>query len=380
MFVKTVRKGSLVKFCILAGCVAAGWGLLTWPQAASAGISRGLAICSGVIIPSLFPFLVLSGVMIKSGVGDAMGRRLERLTRRIFALPGCCATAILMGMIGGFPTGAAAVGELVACGDITPAQGRRMMCFCVNGGPAFIISAVGVGMLGSAARGAILYAAHIAASLIIGICCGMTAPKEERECRAVSRKNVKIKRGESPASAFVGAVSDAGRVLAGMCGFILLFSAVLSMLDGMGISDAITAMAPHGAASIWRCIVPGFLEVSCGSLEAAAAGELAPLVLGMVMGWGGLSVQCQISSVLRGRGLITRRFFAFRMIHALLAGLLSLALFMYFPFSVDAPAMSVLQSTGITEAVIVPASASVAVSIAMLAVCASAMLAADSAN
>ena len=375
MFIKTVRKRALVNFCILAGCAAAGWGLLTWPQAAAGGISRGLAICSGVIIPSLFPFLVLSGMMIKSGAGDAIGRRMEWLIRRVFALPGCCATAILMGMISGFPAGAAAVGELVAGGDITPAQGRRMMCFCVNGGPAFIISAVGVGMLGSAARGAILYAAHIAASLIIGICCGFAAPKGER--RAVSRKTVKIKRAESPAAAFVGAVSDAGRVLVGMCGFVLLFSAVLSVLDGMGVSDAVTAIAPRGFAGVWRCVVPGFLEVSCGSLEAAAAGELAPLILGMVMGWGGLSVQCQVSSVLRGRGLITRKFFVFRIIHALSAGLLSLALFRYFPFSVELPAMSVLQSAGVAEAVIIPVSVSVAVSTAMLAACLAAMLATE---
>ena len=44
-----------------------------------------------------------------------------------------------------------------------------MLRFCVNAGPAFIISAVGAGMMGSVRMGAVLFAAHILASLLLGI-------------------------------------------------------------------------------------------------------------------------------------------------------------------------------------------------------------------
>lgn len=69
--------------------MAAGAALLVWPQAAAGGVSRGLSICSSVIIPSLFPFLVLAGFLVRSGISAAIGRRLEGLTRALFGLPGC---------------------------------------------------------------------------------------------------------------------------------------------------------------------------------------------------------------------------------------------------------------------------------------------------
>ena len=59
MFVKTIHKSSLKNgglFLLMAGAAMA---LLTWPQAVAGGVSRGLSICGTVIIPSLFPFLVL---------------------------------------------------------------------------------------------------------------------------------------------------------------------------------------------------------------------------------------------------------------------------------------------------------------------------------
>ena len=60
MFVKTVRAAHLKMGGLLLLILAAGAALLVWPQAAAGGVSRGLSICSGVIIPSLFPFLVLA--------------------------------------------------------------------------------------------------------------------------------------------------------------------------------------------------------------------------------------------------------------------------------------------------------------------------------
>lgn len=71
---------------------------------------------------------------MRSGISAALGRRLEGVTRALFGLPGCCAPGILIGFIGGYPTGGMAVGELVESGQITGEEGRRMLRFCVNGG------------------------------------------------------------------------------------------------------------------------------------------------------------------------------------------------------------------------------------------------------
>ena len=142
---------------------------LVCPDGIGEGIHNGLTLCATVILPSMFPFMVLSAFLVKSGLALRIGRVLEKPTRLLFGLPGCAATAILMSMIGGYPVGAKAVSELKESGELTESQCSRMFCFCVNAGPAFLIFAVGSNMLGSVQVGVILYASQLIASLLIGI-------------------------------------------------------------------------------------------------------------------------------------------------------------------------------------------------------------------
>ncbi|HIW72725.1 MAG TPA: hypothetical protein H9684_00220 [Firmicutes bacterium] len=365
MFIKTIRKSTLTACALLAACAGAGAALLAWPEAAASGISRGLSICSSIIIPSLFPFLVLAGFLVKSGLSEALGRRLERPTRFLFGLPGSCAAGILVGFIGGYPAGGIAVGELVERGTITRAQGRRMLCFCVNGGPAFLISAVGAGMLGNVAYGGMLYAAHIAASVLLGILLRLFDGGKE----ATERPQAPALPRPSPAAAFVEAVNASCRSMLYMCGFILLFAALLALADGSGLTAAVERglSRPLEAlgleTSLAGCLLPCLLEVSCGSVEAAHAGAASPLLLGMTLGWGGLSVHCQVAASLQGKGLVGRGFFAARALHALLGGIFSVLLFRYVP--VEA---AVFRSSA--EALIAPYSSSAGAAVALLAMCA----------
>ena len=78
MFIKTIHKSGIQTFGLLLVIAGAGAALLAWPGAVATGVSRGLSICSSVIIPSLFPFLVLAGFLVRSGVSQSLGRRLER--------------------------------------------------------------------------------------------------------------------------------------------------------------------------------------------------------------------------------------------------------------------------------------------------------------
>ena len=60
------------------------------------------------------------------------------------------------------------MGELLKSGSITRREAGRMLLFCVNAGPAFVVSTVGAGLLGNARYGVVLLAAHMLASLTIG--------------------------------------------------------------------------------------------------------------------------------------------------------------------------------------------------------------------
>ncbi len=296
------------------GIVCGGAALLLRPEAVAGGISRGLTVCSSVIIPSLFPFLVLGSLLSKSGVAAAIGSRLERITRRLFGLPGCCAAGILLGFIGGYPAGGAVAGELLRSEQITRDEGQRMLRFCVCAGPGFIISTVGAGLMGSSSFGAVLFAAHIAAALLLGI---VGAPKDRRHhtpTHTTRRPPLSL------SQAFVDSVTAACQSLLSMCGFILLFSGLLALLDT-------TTGENRVASALLACL----LEVSSGCVAAANLGALSPFVLGFAVGFGGVSVHCQLASSLVGTGALTPGFWLARLLHGGLTAILTLLLLRLIP-------------------------------------------------
>ncbi len=298
-------------------CVA-GAAIFLFPDAAASGASRGLSLCGAVIIPSLLPFLVLFGTFMRSSLCDTAGRWLSRPTMWLFRLPGCCGAPILLSMVGGYPAGAAAVGQLLQTERITENEAARMLHFCVNAGPAFAISAVGAGLLGDTRVGALLFAAHLLAAFAIGIVQGRFSPRPQKKKTAPDT-------ALPLAAAFTGAVNSATLALLYMCGFVILFSVVLSMLDGSGIAAAIEQLC--GIPSL----LSGLLEVSCGCVQLAGEGTPSMFLLGFFLGFGGLSVQCQVRALLQAHPAALRYFFTFRLLHGLLGGGLSALLYRVIP-------------------------------------------------
>ena len=107
----------------LACAAAALAALLAWPEAAAGGIRQGLGVCAEVIIPSLFPFFVLGSALSELAVPERLGRRLAPLMRA-FGARGEAAAPLLMGLLGGYPLGAAGVASLRARSP-RPARGGR---------------------------------------------------------------------------------------------------------------------------------------------------------------------------------------------------------------------------------------------------------------
>lgn len=309
---------SVKRWGMLAVCVAAAMLLLLCPQAVQTGVRRGLAVCGELLIPSLFPFLVLAGFVIRSGLAGGIGRAASPLMRRVFGFSGSAAAAMIIALIGGYPAGANAVAQLCEQGEIDQAEGRRLLRCCVSAGPAFIIGGVGVGMLGSAKAGVLLLIAHWVSFLLVALVeRGKPVP-----CRCAPSPAVSV------GAAVADSVNAAASSLLSMCGFVLLASGLLSLTDALGAAD----LPP-----IWRCLFACIMEVSTGCVEAAGTGRLTPFWLGAALGFGGLSVHGQIAARTASLKLVDRGFWRARLLHALLGGCLSLLLFWkWYPVGVQA--------------------------------------------
>ncbi len=321
MLIRVYRRESVTRTAVLLSFVLMTVWFISRPQALATGISRGLSVCSGVIIPTLYPYMVLAGALTDSPVCRNPGRLMEFVTRRVFGLPGCCGPAILLGILGGYPAGALVIGRMLECGQIRQEEAQRMTCFCVNAGPGFILSTVGSGLLGSTKAGVLLFIAHAGVSLILGILLGNGHRHKEDSDTPLPLP---------PTRPIAQMVADTCRGLLTMCGFVVACAALLSLLESSGV--ALWLQHRTGvAAGRWSAGIAALLEVNCGCIALAGTGEWAPFWLCVCMGWGGLSVQGQLMAAVGDRRVFGRRFWCYRLLHGILSGGVALALFRLFP-------------------------------------------------
>lgn len=307
---------------LLAGLGAMA-ALMFCPETAADSARRGLRICGEMLIPSLLPFFVVSALLRAWGLPGVLGRLLGGVTARIWGMSGAGVSAFLLGITGGYPLGAAAIGQLRRDGGISREEAQRALCFCNNTGPAFLIGAAGAGVFHSSGIGLLLYGAHVLAAVMIGM---VTAPKQRIPAPA-ERTYISI---AGFSEALTDAVKTSVETLLTVCGFVVIFSVMTGLLQDEIFKAAgwISAHIGMELTSV-KALLTGVLELGggLGAMEGLSptAGNLA--LASFLIGFGGLSVQAQSAAVLRGTDLrLTFPFFC-KLAHGVLSALLTVLLF-----------------------------------------------------
>ena len=102
------------------------------PTACAQALRQGLVLCGGPLLLSLFPFLIVSTLMVRSGGGDLLGRLLAPAARLAGASSPCAGGVLLMGLSGGFAPAANAAAQAVRAGQL---DAREAACLL----PAFTL-------------------------------------------------------------------------------------------------------------------------------------------------------------------------------------------------------------------------------------------------
>lgn len=292
---------------VLAGCVAAIVGMLYKPQAMSEAAKSGIDLCAEVMIPTLFPFFIVTAFLLRSSAIDFLGAKIERFSSRFLKTSGKAFAVFILSLFSGFPVGASLISNMTEEKKISKSEGSRLICCCVNAGPAFVISAVGHGMYGNRKLGIILFASLTLSAIIVFLISGEFTKKD------LSCEEMIITKPEL-SSCLVASVSDATKSIVSVCGWIVAFSCISTFLTEK--AEALTM----------------FFEVSLGCKKAA--GYPLP-VTALIIGWGGLCVHCQVFHAVLKTGMKKINFFFFRMLNgALSAGICALIL-RFFPQSVQ---------------------------------------------
>jgi len=325
------------------GLLGSTLALLFFPQESMQAARDGLTLCYNVIIPSLFPFFVLSSLVVELGLAGYLGRLLEGVMRPLFNVNGSCATAFALGFIGGYPVGAKTAISLYENGMCTKTEAERLLSFCNNSGPAFILGVVGAGVFGSSKAGIFLYLAHAAASLCIGILFRFykAGGRGRREERATPQF-----RAQRFTAAFTGSIKNSFLSTLNICAFVVFFTVVIRLLFLCGFLSGVAQglgllLSPLGFSAEWaERLLTGLIEISSGVWTLSGSGALAGRLsmAAFMLGWAGVSVHCQVLSFIGGSGLSVRTYLIGKLLHGGLSALFINLLFRLVPLELPASA------------------------------------------
>lgn len=116
--------------------------LLRYPARSLDYAYTGLLLWFRKMIPTLFPFMILSGVMVRMNLTEGFARFFHPFFHKIWGTSLNGSYVILMGMLCGFPMGARVIGELCQAGKLSEEEGAYLLSFCNNIGPIYFLSFV----------------------------------------------------------------------------------------------------------------------------------------------------------------------------------------------------------------------------------------------
>ncbi len=310
-----------------------GLGLVLFPAEVTDAAKGAIQQCLELIIPSLFPFLVLSSLVISLGGGEVLGRWLSPLMGPLFRVSGCGATALILGLVGGYPVGARTGRELYDEGLCSREDCNQLLLFCNNCGPAFLLSTAGVAVLGSPRAGWLLWLGHCIAAFGVEILFRFFVKSD-----GASRPPVTRPRPSMP-SALISAITGGAKSALQLSAFVVAFAILIRLLTVSRILVSAATLlhlllAPLGfSLSGCTTLLTGGLEMVRGVLSLSGQSP-TPAILGLaafLLAWGGFSVHCQTLAVLEGSGLSFSRYLLGKLCHGLLAALVTYGLALVFP-------------------------------------------------
>lgn len=313
--------------------------MFCYPQEVLVSARTGLLLWAEYIVPALFPFFIISDLLMKQGFVHFLGTLLEPLMRPLFRLPGKASFIIAMTHTSGIPIGAILTCKMRKEKEITRSEGERLLAFTSNPSPGFMFGAIASGMLGKPALGIIIAGSVYLANLLVGLifrfygsspAAGVkyrfSAKQAWEEMKKAQQKN-RQPLGQLMAESVKESISTI--LLVG--GFIVFFSVITQMLILWKVTGLLAGiinlfipgiLSPAGSDAL----IQGLLETTLGCKAAVSAFSALNIQIGMLaflMGWGGLSVFAQVASFTASTDLRFLPFFLGRIIHGFLALVIS---------------------------------------------------------
>ena len=276
LIVKSKKKNKVPlssAICILLTLI-----MLIYANEVKSGVKNGINLSLTTILPTLFPFFILSDLWIDL-FEIKQNSILSKMFGRLFHINGTTISSFFIGIICGFPLGVKSTVSHYKSNQITKKELESVIGIINNPSLAFVISGVGIGIYKSIFVGIILYIIVIFSSFFIGL---LFRPK----CQNNNFPSEKVSQTFNITSSIISAGTNSIMVSS----FIIFFSSITELLGGIVKNKFI------------KILLSSFLEISNATalISQYADFSLATKLslTAFALSFSGLSVHLQTFSIL----------------------------------------------------------------------------------
>ena len=295
-----------------------GVGLIFFSSSNIVAVRNSLDLFLNSVFPSLFPFLIVTELLSYTSLVPWISSKFKRIMPAIGIYP------FIMGIISGYPVGARIVANLREENRISRVDGERLLIFTNNAGPLFIIGCVGCGIYLNSSIGFILYFVHFLSSVTTGFIFGRFYKSSYRE-ESVNRQSLDF---SSLGEIISKCIKKAFYTLSIVCGFVIIFSLIVSMIDASNILTVFN--------NVWiEDLLFGILEITTG-VQLISSIKSATLFYNLIataflLGIGGISVLLQVWSVISKTDLSIKPYIVGKIFNGFVSAFIMLCLLKFFP-------------------------------------------------
>ena len=281
--------------------------LLKSPILANETIFNALELCYKKVIPSLFPFLVLNELMTLSNLCQILGKKIGKPISLLFGISDVSAISFISGSLFGFPLGTKNACSLHKNNLISKEEAERLICFCSNTGPSFVIGFLGI-ILQNKPIAITIYFCQILSATIIGLFLRKNNTANKKQAQKANNFNLSI----IPSS-----ITSSIIPMLNICSFVCFFSII-----SVSIENLLIHLTRNEFINIF---ITGFLEITNGisKCETINIYTVKILLCSFFIGWSGVSVILQSISIMSEYKIKCRKFVVCKLFQGLLCSLLS---------------------------------------------------------
>jgi len=279
-------------------------------------VIKSIDIFKNSIFPSLFPFFIISELLVNYGFVEFISNIFKPLMNKFFKVNSKCAFILVMSMISGFPSNSKYTKDLYLKGEINELEATKVLIFTHFSNPLFILGAISITFLNNKKTGLFILLIHYLSNFVVGFLLRNVIKTP------VNNPNMNIKKETLSFSNILStSILNAFNTLFLILGTIIVFLVITNLLNEYILFNPYI-----------KGIISGILEMTGGISNISVLNitlKEKSTIIGMILSFGGISVHMQVKSIISDTPIKYQPYLIARLLHSSITGLLIYFLFDY---------------------------------------------------